>query len=67
MEKINKWRSIDVVKAVRVVMKFQSAVALGVVLAVATPELMNLGSQTQAQNAPQRSTLSSKAVQLPGK
>lgn len=50
MEKMNKWKSIGVVKAVRVVMVFQGAVALGVVLAVATPELLNRGAEPLAQH-----------------
>ena len=41
---MDKWKSIGVVKVVRVVMRFQGVVALGVVLSVTTPELMNLGS-----------------------
>ena len=39
---MNKWNAIPVAKAVRVVMQFQGTVALGIVLAVATPELMHL-------------------------
>jgi len=49
---MNKWKSIQVVKAVRVVMKFQGAVALGVVLAVATPELLHRGAEPHTQHEP---------------
>lgn len=41
---MNKWKAIPVAKAVRVVMQFQGAVALVVIMAVSTPELLNLGS-----------------------
>jgi hypothetical protein len=37
MDKVNKWKAIEVVKAVRVVMRFPSAMALGVVLTIAAP------------------------------
>jgi hypothetical protein len=45
---MNKWKAIPVAKAVRVVMQFQGAVALVVIMAVATPELLNLGSDSHA-------------------
>jgi len=41
---MNKWKAIPVAKAVRVVMQFQGAVALVIIMAVAAPELLNLGS-----------------------
>jgi hypothetical protein len=47
---MNKWKAIPVAKAVRVVMQFQGTVALGVVLAIATPELMHLGWQPHTLN-----------------
>jgi hypothetical protein len=47
---MNKWKSIQVVKTVRVVMKFQGAVALGVVMAVATPELLHRGAEPHTQH-----------------
>jgi hypothetical protein len=47
---MDKWKSIGVVKVVRVVMRFQGVVALGVVLSVTTPELMNLGSTPHTLN-----------------
>jgi hypothetical protein len=47
---MNKWKAIPVAKTVRVVMQFQGAVALGVVLAVATPELMQLGGKPPTLN-----------------
>jgi hypothetical protein len=47
---MNKWKAIPVAKVVRVVMRFQGVVALGVVLSVTTPELMNLGSTPHTLN-----------------
>jgi hypothetical protein len=48
---MDKWKSIGVVKVVRVVMRFQGVVALGVVLSITTPELMNLGSTPHTLNS----------------
>jgi hypothetical protein len=38
---MNKWKAIPVAKAIRVVMKYQGAIALVVVMAVATPDLIH--------------------------
>ena len=47
---MNKWKAIPVSKAVRVVMQFHGAVALIVVMAVATPELLNHVVATPTQH-----------------
>ena len=47
---MNKWKAIPVAKAVQVVMQFQGAVALVVVMAVATPELMHQVAAPPMQN-----------------
>jgi hypothetical protein len=47
---MNKWNAIPVAKAVRVVMQFHGAVALVVVMAVATPELMHQVAAPPTQN-----------------
>jgi hypothetical protein len=47
---MNKWNAIPVAKAVRVVMQFHGAVALVVVMAVATPELMHQAAAPPTQN-----------------
>jgi hypothetical protein len=47
---MNKWKAIPVAKAVRVIMRFHGAVALVVVMAVATPELMHQVAAPPTQN-----------------
>jgi hypothetical protein len=47
---MNKWKDIPVAKAVRVVIKFQGAVALVVIMAVATPELIHQVAAPPTQN-----------------
>jgi hypothetical protein len=47
---MNKWKAIPVAKAVRVVMQFQGAVTLVVIMAVATPELIHQVATPPTQN-----------------